>query len=124
MSQVRVYNDNIYPFKQNFKDEEIHIPAGGFVMMSPADAVIFRGSYSPMMKGANGQPDPKFFKKIRVEEIGAPEPERKKYICQFDGKEFQTEEALEAYIDENHIDKIADQEFAQKRKAGRPKKVV
>jgi hypothetical protein len=123
MAMVKVINDNTHPFIGQFKDEEINIPAQGHILMNPTDALAFKGAYSPMKKTATGQPDPKYFKMIRIEENAQPVVEPKKYICQFDGKEFLTEKELENYIDENHLDKLQDQEFAQKRR-GRPKKAI
>lgn len=72
MAQVKVWNDHTLEHVEKFKNQEIRIPAGGFIMMDYIDAIDFKGQFFGMkMRGPN-DPDPKTFKKIRVEEPSAP----------------------------------------------------
>lgn len=117
MALVKVYNDNIYPYREVFKEEVYEIPAGGFITMDKAKAIMFHGSFSPIVKNAQGEYDPKYFKKIRLEEI-SPEVAKPvaKFICQMDGKEFNSQKELDAWIDENHLDNLSDSKVAEDRR--------
>jgi len=66
--KVKVWNKNVHPYKEEFREHKIEIPAGEHIMMEYDDAKLFQGSFSPVVKLANGQPDPKFYKMIVVEE--------------------------------------------------------
>jgi hypothetical protein len=73
MSQVvKVWNDGIYPHKEMFKGEEINIAPGSYVEMDYIEAVEFKGQFTSPKTDASGKPDPRFFKKIRVEQPTEP----------------------------------------------------
>jgi len=118
MPQVRVYNDNKYPYREKFMDRDIEIDAHQYILMDESEAIKFRGSFVAPTKKADGTFEPMSFKMIRLaphtQETVVKEAE--KFVCQFDGTEHPTKEALEKYIDENHLDKLSDQEFAKERK--------
>jgi hypothetical protein len=115
--------------REKFKDQMIEIKAGEFVTMDYYDGVQFKGQYFPMLRDAQGAPDPKGFKCIQVEALpldGAPEQE---FICHFDGAKFPTKELLEKYLFANYADhtfkddQLEEQLAAQeKKKPGRPPK--
>lgn len=72
MAIVKVWNDHDREHVEKFKNEVIRIPAGGHILMDYIDAIDFKGQYFGMkMRGPN-DPDPAFFKKIRVEEPAEP----------------------------------------------------
>ena len=72
MPLVKVWNDHNLEHVEKFKNQEIRIPPGGHILMDYIDAVDFRGQFFGMrMRGPN-DPDPRFFKKIRVEEPAEP----------------------------------------------------
>lgn len=75
--RTKVWNDNKYDYKEKFKGEEISIPAGGFVEMNRDDAVMFKGSFSPISTDVDGNPHPKSFKRIRLEHIAEKTAEEK-----------------------------------------------
>lgn len=72
MPQVKVWNDHEFEHVEKFKSEEIRIPAGGFVTMDYFDAVAFQGQFTGLRMLGPNNPDPRGFKKIRVEEPGEP----------------------------------------------------
>lgn len=113
MGLVRVWNDNTYPFRQNFKGEDIMIPAKKFIMMDEEDAVSFRGKYSPpILDGANNCL-PHSYKMIRIEHNSEPEAlVSSKFRCHADGAEFDTQEELDEYVKANHADKLGKAEKA------------
>ncbi len=75
MAKVKVWNDNKYPHKELYKGDPVVIPAGGFVEMDWEEAVQFKGQFTGMAPlkseddglGGMGEPDPRFFKMIRVD---------------------------------------------------------
>lgn len=68
MALVKVWNDHEFEHVEKFKNQTIKIPAGGHVEMDYIDAIDFKGQFFGMkMRGPN-DPDPRYFKKIRVEE--------------------------------------------------------
>lgn len=105
--QVRVWNDNSYPFKQLFKGEMVAIPPKKFIMMDEEDAVSFKGKYfPPLLDGANN-PKPESYKMIRIERTSdANEGESGKFVCHADGTAFDTKEELDEYVKANHADKL------------------
>lgn len=68
---VKVWNDNIHPFKQKFKGDVVTIEPKQFIKMDDSDARLFLGEFSPILRDADGAPDPKGFKKLRIEEIAS-----------------------------------------------------
>jgi hypothetical protein len=67
---VRVWNKNTLPYEENFKGQDIKIPANSYIEMNPHEAVEFKsnmGRQPVFLKG--GVPDPAGFKKIVIEEI-------------------------------------------------------
>ncbi len=75
MAKVKVWNDNKYPHKELYKGDQVIIQAGGFVEMDWEEAIQFKGQFTGMAPlkseddslGGMGEPDPRFFKMIRVE---------------------------------------------------------
>lgn len=118
MGQVRVYNENKYPYKENFKGEWIKIEPGEYVVMDEKKAHMFMGTYAPAKKDPMGQPDPTFFKKLSMKphDGATATKEVEKFICHADGTEHESKEALEKYIDANHLDKLTDTKVADERK--------
>ena len=115
--EVRVWNDNVYPYKEVFQDERIEIPPGKFIMMDEKKAIMFKGSFAPMKLNAQKQPMPESFKMIRIESKSVPlKEEMPKFICQQDGKEFTSQAELDKWIDENHLDKLTDAKVADERR--------
>jgi len=72
MATVKVWNDNIYPFKQVMKGAPIEIPAGEFIEMDYEEAVDFRGMFSPLPPQDYSGDEREFYKMIRVEAPATP----------------------------------------------------
>jgi hypothetical protein len=121
--QVKVWNRNTHPFKQDWNGQSISIAAKGFILMEEGEAHEFLGSYSPVIRDGGGQPDPRFKKDLIIEKISekkeGPSPED--HTCNKCGIPHATKEDLEKHIDLNHLDDLEDQEVATKRR-GRQKK--
>lgn len=117
MAMAKVFNDNKYPYKENFKGQIIEIPPGGFVEMDYEDAVQFKSAFPnilmPDFDGAGNQ-KPQTFKMIRVD--GGIDTGEEKFICQECGDHLANREALEQHIDKNHLDQLMDQDVANERR--------
>lgn len=135
--KVKVWNLNKYEYKEKFKGMNLNIPAGEYIEMDQDDAVQFRGTVGAGVQlTGDGQPDPKFFKKIWVQphtmsDEEAIEKKPKRWVCQYDGREFPNEKSLNLYIEENYADQIYVDENIEKelvakeqekKKRGRPRK--
>lgn len=112
---VKVWNDNVHPFEQEFKGEKIKIAARGFVEMDYEDAVQFRGCYyPPRFDGARNQ-TPESYKMIRVDSP-AKQTEQTWQICAACGDRFANQAELDQHVDKNHLHELEDQKLAEKRR--------
>ncbi len=64
---VKVWNRNKYPYKEQFRDENVYIPAGNFIEMEKDKAEIFFGTFNGIMVDGDGNPDPKGYKMLDLE---------------------------------------------------------
>lgn len=125
MQKWRVYNvhrDGL-THKEKFRGEEIVIPPGGFVLMDYEDAVLFKGQYYPMQFDGMNQQTPESMKMIKIEADSedAVVPVKMKFVCQRDGKEFESQAQLDAYTkaqfgDEVFVDEVVEQEIKKSKK--------
>lgn len=135
MAKWRVYNRHPHGLthREKFRDTEIVIPAGEYVVMDHEDAVIFKSQYFPIRKTAMGVPDPACFKCIVLEPDGdvSVQPASKEFVCHFDGAKFPTQKMLDNYIKQNYADQAftdesleaeIEKETTAKRGPGRPPK--
>lgn len=118
---VKVWNDNKYPFKQQFKDALIEIPAGKSIEMQWDEAVEFRGLFYPPETDGSGVQKPESYKMIRIEGkpphlVGKGES---MHTCGSCGDKFASENDLDSHIDRHHLDEIEDQDVAAKRRKKR-----
>jgi hypothetical protein len=120
---------------ENFRDSKIVIKPNDYVLMDYEDAVRFRGQFFPMLKNAQGAPDPRGFKVIELEphDEQSDSPEVQEFVCHFDGAKFPTQALLDSYLKQNYsenvitdpeLEKEIEQEAQVKRKRGRPAKEV
>ena len=130
MSNVRVWNDNTFPFTQVFKEEKITIPPRSFKVMEYYEAMEFKSAFSPIERDGDGQALPKSYKMIRVEQPAGDVAidDEKKFVCHVTGQKFATqiEADAENKKHEHLILKDEDAEkalVAEKRGPGRPRKV-
>lgn len=69
--EVKVWNDNSHPYTEEFKGQKIEIPAGKFVKMEKEEAILFLGQFNSITRDVHGNPSPKSYKRLRVEEISS-----------------------------------------------------
>lgn len=126
--QVKVWNDNIYTFKQEWRENMIEIPAKSFVMMEEEDAYNFRGTYYPRKLDAGGTQVPQSYKMIRIEKgQNAPVMAVKTTIdCPACRQSFNSQMEYDKHAVNDHYAELDDREEAvaaiAKGKRGRPRK--
>lgn len=104
--QVRVWNDNEYDFKQDYRETPIAIPAKKFVLMDKEDADNFIGMACVMKRTPDGGPDPKYYKMLRIESL-EKEAMIVSYKCNIcPGAEFHDEKALVKHSLSDHSSQI------------------
>lgn len=67
--EVKVWNDNTHPYKEEFKGKVIEIEPKKFVKMEKDEAVLFLGQFNSIERDADGNPHPKSFKRLRIEQV-------------------------------------------------------
>lgn len=77
MPMVKVWNDNVHPYTEEFTGQKIVIPAKKFVMMEKGEANLFRGTFSSPQRDGDGQQLPTSYKMIRLEEVTGEKEELK-----------------------------------------------
>jgi uncharacterized C2H2 Zn-finger protein len=124
---VRIWNDNDFPYRETWKEKEIVIASRKCIEMELNEAVEFLGTFTPIIRDADGQPDPRFFKRLRMEKTSKALPTIAKPInltCQACGIIAKNEKELSDHIDANHLDTMADKQELEKRQKNAEKRVL
>lgn len=123
MPQVKVWNDNVHPYKETFREQKIEIPAKGFIKMDAEEAHLFKGTFAGILRDADNNPDPRGYKMIRIEAIGAEdaEPAPIQFISQVTGEKFTTQKELDEHLkqfkDRLFVDEEAEEEIKVRKQA-------
>lgn len=121
MPQVLVVNENIHPYKEKFQERLIEIPAKGQIQMDSDEARRFLASCTGQLKDGDGQPDPRGFKRLRIEALGASvERPSAKFVSMKDGAEFETEAELKAHLKQFKEEVFTDEAVEKTLKARAP----
>lgn len=118
MTQVKVYNDNHLPYKEEFEDEMIVIKPNSFIIMDEEKAVMFKGRYRQIERDGGGVQKPESFKKIRIAYFQAGEEKKVNELrCQACSFVANSKDELDAHINEDHLEQLLDKDEYKKRKA-------
>lgn len=134
--KVKVWNDNVHPYKEKFKGDDFLIPAKSFILMEEDDANMFKGTFNFPVLDSDGNHTPLGFKMIRIEALsssGKSTPEQPKHrcmACSYHGANASDlSEHEKTHSEQIVVDKRAEEELASipapeqvKRKPGRPPK--
>lgn len=97
--KVKVWNDNVHPYSEDFRGKKISIPAKGFIEMEYDEANLFRGTFSPVIRDADGNDMAEGYKMIRVEDPGLTvEPKVDPLLCQACRYLAKSEKDLDAHM--------------------------
>jgi len=117
MFQVRVYNDNIYPYQEMFKGELIKIAPKQYIELDLFDAAEFLGQYTSIQVDGGGSPRPQSYKMLRIVRPDHYKLEEKKeIICNACGVTFSTALELDEHVNEKHVDALTDEDEQKKRR--------
>lgn len=127
MAMVKVWNDNVHPFKQRFRDKHIEIGPKQCIEMEREEAHLFKYEFSPIERDANNQPMPTSFKMIRIEDHESLFTDAKKdefgcIACKY--KAVSKKDLMTHLIDKHADDLVTDDqaEAELQKKRGRPAK--
>ena len=120
MGLSRVYNDNSYPFRQEYKGKMIEIAASDFVEMEREEAVIFKGLFYRPEYDASDVQKAQSYKKLRVVHEDEIEQEAKS-TCMICGEKFDEDKELAGHLKKEHPDAepIKDEQAEKALKGGR-----
>lgn len=134
MAKAKVWNRNTYPYTEKFKDQDIVIQPGRYIVMDLYEAHEFRGTMSSVKLNADGQHLAQGFKMIEVEPtddvetVTAEAEELSKTLCQACAYQATSETDLGEHIKAVHAHlEVGDPEAEAaivKRKPGRPPKAA
>jgi len=115
--QVLVRNLNKYEYREEFNGDLITIGPDEAIKMDNMKARQFLGQFTTPVLDGQGRPDPRYLKRLRIEEIPDQKPveaeNKQVYVCQMDGKEFKSQAELDQHIADNWAEDIVDED-AQK----------
>lgn len=120
MGLVKVWNDNKYPFKQEYRGEMVEINPGEFIEMERDDAIIFKGMFYPPLVDGDGRQDPRSFKMIRVE---GPRDFNENLNCVICGHECDGQDELNEHLKAQHSDRKPTKDESAERAAREAKNV-
>jgi len=114
--KVAVFNDNIYPYKETFRDKAYEIPAKGHIELEEGEAKLLLRSMNSVLLNADGQPLPESYKKLRIlrNRNELPSSKQEAFTCHSCAKEFSSQEMLDDHILENHLEQIDADEDTKK----------
>lgn len=102
---VKVYNDNVHPYSEKFKDQKLEIPPHEFIEMEYEEAVQFLGTYSPIKVDADENPIPQCYKMLRiVKPVIKATPGVANFNCQKCGYKGANNKDLGEHLDATHAD--------------------
>lgn len=98
--KVKVENLDTREYVEIFRDEEIRIPAKGFIEMGRSEAIKFLSQATPMnIDGAGRCLKPKMLKLVEDPEAHAAARDQPIRFEAPDGKQFRTEKAYQVYLE-------------------------
>lgn len=122
MGMVKVWNDNTHVYKEKFKGDNIVISAKNYITMEEGEALLFKGTFSSIMKDADGNHDPRGFKKIRLEKIKEENDEPKIVetnrcnVCKFIAvTQLELTEHEKIHAGQALVDEAAEKELKKKK---------
>mgnify|MGYP003661354265 CR=1 FL=1 len=126
MQKVKVFNDNTFDFKSNFKGDPVHIKAksywkgadGNDLIMDIYEANDFRGDYHPIKIKGDGTHDPESFKMIKLEKLEDAKEGLQNHICMVCNHKSPSSHELDAHVKFTHaeVPKVVIPELDNKKK--------
>jgi hypothetical protein len=117
MAKVRVWNDNVHPYKEEFRSHKVDIAPGKFMIMEEDEAIMLLGNYSPIITDGDGLALPTSYKMLHIEKISDDDAKASPVqICAACSYKASSEKDLEEHVDANHLDELSDSKVADERR--------
>lgn len=100
--QVKVWNDNVHPYTELFREKKVYIAPKGFIWMEEDEANLFRGTMNSIKRDVDGNPLPTSYKMIRIEHTQEAAPVLKKDLCIACGYEGASAQDLSEHVKASH----------------------
>lgn len=118
MAMVKLWNDNVHPYKEKFREKDFNIPAKSYIKLEAGEAHLLLTSFIPIMIDHDGKPDPRGFKMLRIEPITAEMEEEKadpksELVCQACRYEGASAKDLAEHVKAQHSDQLLVDEEAE-----------
>lgn len=118
---VRVWNDNVHPFKQEVAGKLYEFGPKECLEMEEDEADVLLKRYSPIILGGDDQPLPQTYKMLRIDEEDLARNRAHKenktksgsYLCQACGYVAANRWELNGHTQEMHADQWEDQDEAR-----------
>jgi hypothetical protein len=105
---VRVINDGSSTYIDQFNGKKIEIPSKGYIEMTRREAINFLSQMSPPDPHDRSKPGEKKLRMV-VKTDGKKKDQPQEFICNLDGKKFESQELLDAHL-KTLSDKVAVQD--------------
>lgn len=108
---VKVINKGSKTYTDTYNGKRIEIPVNGFIKMQRREAIQFLSQMSPADDHDRSRPKEKnlVMEAYEIKNEVSKEEDEKKFICNLDGKSFDTQEALDAHL-KTLSDKVVDKD--------------
>lgn len=124
--QVRVWNDNVHPFKQEIHEKVYSIPAKECIELEEDEADVLIKRISPVLLDGNDQPKPESYKMLRIDKddlhknrmLAQNKGRSGTYVCQACGYVAANKWELSGHAQDMHEDQFEDYVEAKSAIAG------
>lgn len=118
---VKVWNDNVHPFSQTWREKTYKIPAKQCIELEYDEADAFIKAYSPIVPDYDNNPKPESYKMLRIDEKDLEKmrnllhnrAKSGSYICQACGYVASNKWELNGHALDQHKEQLEDVQAAE-----------
>ena len=113
---VKVWNDGMFDFEQDFKGDLIKIPAGQHIIMDRFEGTEFKSKYYQPRFNKNGRQTEESMKRLRTEEHVRDETKKTPvddFHCHVCDEDFKSLAGLKAHTRAKHLQSMEDEDARQ-----------
>jgi hypothetical protein len=113
---VKVWNENIYPYQEKFRNVLRVIEPKSYIEMDEDEAEYFLSKFTAPIRDSQNRPDPKFFKKLRIEKPAGYEKQDTRLVCHANGQKVASAQELKEVLS-NFSHMLADKDDSAEAEA-------
>jgi hypothetical protein len=107
---VKVWNENTHPYTEKFRNVLRVIEPKSYIEMDEDEAEYFLAKFTAPVKDAQNRPDPRFFKKLRIERSADHQKKQdNQLVCHANGQKAATAQELKEVLS-NFTHMLADKD--------------